>query len=197
MKNLMKSLFIVALFFAGFATEVFGQTSQISENTIEASATVYNNIVVTPGDNLNFGQLVKGEEKIVDITGSLLGDNDAMISRVVVGTFIVSAGTGSDVQLELTLPDELSSGDNKLPISFVDGENSDTYLVGYKIDSSSENATGATRFDPASSVQVKVNNVVSFPSTGIKVFVGGKVVPGNDQPAGVYTDTIKLTASYN
>lgn len=198
MKNLLKSLFIVALVFAGFTTEVFGQTTQNSDASITASATVYDNIVVAKGVDLNFGQLVKGEVKIVDITGSLLGGNDAMTSRVVAGTFTVSAGTGSDVQLALNLPNKLTSESNdELPIYFVDGDEGDIYLVGYKIDSESGNATGATRFNPAESVQVKNNDAVSFPSSGIKVFVGGKVVPANNQPAGEYTGIITLTASYN
>ena len=195
MKKSVKVL-LVAVF--AFGTTFLAQ-AQDRFATISASANVVDELKVTAVDNLEFGVVMQGVNKMVNLTGGV-SDNDASgttgktSATVQTGLFEVYAGAGSSVTLSFTFPAVLNStvGSFSMPIAFnEDANGNDTENLGY---------------GPSDASITRLNlgdNSITFPtnplngSNGINVFVGGVVKPSVSQANGSYTGDIKLTAVYN
>ncbi|MDT8342051.1 MAG: DUF4402 domain-containing protein [Longimicrobiales bacterium] len=134
---------------------------------IQATANVLTPLTVTAGNPLAFGDVFPGVAKTI-------APVDAGV-----GSFGIVGETGAEVTLNFgTLPTQLSSGANTLPISFPSG--------------SAAHGDGAAdvTFDPNS---VETTNLIG---TALSVFIGGTVTPAVAQPAGAYSGNITLTVAY-
>ncbi len=122
--------------------------------------------------DLSFGTLIRG----VPVTVSRFDAANA-------GQFEIRGQRYTELQIILTLPGNLTAGASALlPIEFspVDGGIATDRTVG-----------GTQSFDPSLSV------TVVLPGNGrAYVYLGGTVRPGPQQPVGVYSATITLTAAY-
>lgn len=113
MKKSIKILvaFILA---SSFWSIAHGQSASISAN-----ATVINEIAVARVADLNFGTLVAGQIKSIDMMGNVSISSGTALGSTTRGEFTVSASAGSDVRLSFDLPNNLTgSGSDVLPISF-------------------------------------------------------------------------------
>lgn len=166
MKRLLQ-ITLITFVIAGLTTVASAQQSD--NDNIQANATVIAQLDVTAGSPLNFGDVTPG------ISSSVAYGSG--------GSFSISGGGGASVILDFTLPTNLTSGGNNLPISFS------------TTDANWEDGTtsnGNNVFDPNSP------ETITFPSDGdMSVFIGGTVTPDNTQAAGTYSGTIVLTATYN
>lgn len=136
---------------------------------VAATATVVTPLVVTGTAPLAFGNVFQTVNKTVAAT-------DAASGRFGITGF----GT-SQVALTFTLPANLTSGGNNLPIDQWD------------VRSNGTNAPAtATAFTVVSGTPVNRNLVAN----SLFLFVGGRVVPGAAQAAGAYTGSIVLAAAY-
>jgi len=122
--------------------------------------------------DLNFGALIPG----VPVTISRFDPANA-------GQFEVRGARGTEVQLELTLPDHLTGGaGDLLPLEFTsaDGGIATDRTVG-----------GTHSFDP------RLPATVILPGNGrAYVYLGGTVRPATNQAIGPYGATITLTVAY-
>jgi hypothetical protein len=142
---------------------------QAQSGSIQATATVLTAITVTGTSPLAFGNVTPGVNKTIAIT-----DGTA-------GLFTVAKQAATSVALTFTLPANLTSGANTMPIgSWTGGWNN-----------TANNAAGATSFTPSASA-------TTVPSGGASlwVFVGGTVAPGAAQAAGAYTGTVTMQVAY-
>lgn len=195
MKNLFKVV-VVAVLSLGFGVAAQAQDRSA---TLAASAKVVDALSVTQDQDLNFGIVMQGINKLVNSAGGvadtdLLGeDND---TDVEVGKFLVHAGAGSSVTLSFIVPSVLTNAaanNATMPIAFNQDENeADFMTVAY-------GATSAAQ----TRLEVTGGNSITFPSTqinsktGTYVWVGGVVKPSANQANGSYTGTVTLTAAYN
>lgn len=166
MKRLLQ-ITLVAFIMTGLTTVALAQQSD--NDQITANATVIAQLDVTPGNSLDFGNVTPGVSSSVAYGSG--------------GTFSITGGGGASIDLDFTLPTDLSDGTNFLPISFS------------ATDANWEDGTtssGSNEFDPGA------GTTITFPADGdMTVFIGGTVNPGVGQVAGSYTGTITLTATYN
>lgn len=170
MKTLLKTLLITCVAICA-GTVAYAQGQSANAN-IPANANVIAQLNVTAGNALGFGDVSPGVSKSV------------AISDATAGTFSVTGGGGASVSLGFTLPTNLTSGANNLPIAF------STTDANWEDGISS---LGTNVFDPNAGVSVG-----ALPADGdMTVFIGGTVNPTNGQAAGTYTGTITLTATYN
>jgi hypothetical protein len=137
--------------------------------SIQATATVLSALTVTAGNNLLFGNVTPGVNKTVAIT-----DAGA-------GTFDVSKAANSDVTLSFTLPANLTSGANTLPIG--------TWTGGWN---TTPTPAGATTFTPGAGGHTTGPTA----STALHVFVGATVSPGAAQAAGSYSGNVTMSVVY-
>ena len=137
--------------------------------TIQATATVLSALQVTEGQDLTFGNVTPGVAKTVAIADAGAGRFD-----------IVKAAT-SGVTLSFTLPANLTSGANSLPIG--------TWSGGYN---TTQTPTGATTFTPSAG---GFNTAVT-PGTELYVYVGATVSPGAAQAAGAYSGDVTMSVVY-
>ena len=154
--NTASKLTLAALALTVLATAA--AQAQVNNANITATATVQQPINVSTGQSLNFGNVFPGVAKTIATTDATAGRWD------------VTGQASTLVNLSLTLPINLQSGLNLLPIA--------------------NNAAAATPFpvDGAST---------SLSGTGaLFVWVGGQVNPASNQPAGVYTASVTLTVTY-
>ena len=136
---------------------------------ITATANVFSAITVTGAQNLAFGNVFPGVNKVVAAT-------DAAAGR-----FDLTGQNSANVNLTFTLPAQLTSGGNNLPIGT---------WTGYRNTTNSQ--TGGTAFTPSAAA-----TAAAFSGTGgLFVFVGATVSPAAAQAAGSYTGTVTLTAAY-
>lgn len=138
---------------------------------ITAQANVLTPLTVTGQQDLDFGDVFPGVASTVAVA-------DASAGR-----WLTTGSSGAEIQLAFTLPANLVSGANTLPIVF--GANS----AGYNI---ANIAGAATTFDPASGA---TSNLGVAPAE-LYVWIGGTVTPAVTQPQGLYTGTINLTVNY-
>jgi hypothetical protein len=147
------------------AARVEAQTSA----TIQATATVVSAVTVAAGNNLQFGNVTPGVNKTVAIA-------DAGAGR-----FDVVKAANEGVTLSFTLPTNLTSGGNNLPIgSWTGGWNT------------SATPAGATAFTPSAGG----TNTTATAGTGIFVYVGATVSPAAAQAAGSYTGDVTMSVVY-
>ena len=167
MKRLLQ-ITLITFIIAGLTTVASAQGQSDNDN-IQANATVIAQLDVSAGSPLNFGNVTPGILSSVPYGSG--------------GSFNISGGGGASVILDFTLPTNLTSGGNNLPISF------STTDANWE-DGATSN--GNNVFDPNAS------ETITFPSDGdMSVFIGGTVDPDGAQAAGTYTGTIVLTATYN
>ena len=153
---------------AGFSVGAARVEAQNSAN-IQATATVLSAITVAAGNNLQFGNVTPGVNKTIAIA-------DAGAGR-----FDVTKAANEGVTLAFTLPTNLTSGGNNLPIgSWTGGWNT------------SATPAGATAFTPSAGG----TNTTQTAGTGIFVYVGATVTPAAAQAAGSYTGTVTMSAVY-
>jgi len=165
----MKKLFvtIAVLVVLVLTQDIFAQQTPVTDN-ISAKGTVINHISVTSKRDLDFGNdIVPGVIKTVDKAAANSGK------------FSLAGQPSREISITFTLPSNLLSGANTLPISFT------TTDAGYQ--------TGATivAFNPA------VVQNASFSATGtMDVVLGGKVTPSAGQLSGFYTAPVNISLQY-
>lgn len=148
-------------------------TTAAAQNSanITATAVVQQPITVTGSTTLDFANVFPGVAKTV------------AVSDLTAGLFTVAGQASTNVNLALTLPANLVNGGNNLPIGT---------WTGYK--NTTNNATaGGAAFSPVNGANGGL--VLSGTGAGF-VFLGATVTPAINLPAGTYTSTITLTATY-
>ncbi|HEY7029348.1 MAG TPA: DUF4402 domain-containing protein [Gemmatimonadales bacterium] len=138
---------------------------------ISATATVFQAITVTGANTLAFGNVFPGVAKTV---GAATGGANA-------GRFDLTGQASTAVQLTFTLPGNLTSGANNLPIGTWTGCTNPT-----------NTQAGCTAFTPSGAPSASAFSAAN----ALFVFVGATVTPAANQAAGNYTGTITLTANY-
>ncbi|MEP6572392.1 MAG: DUF4402 domain-containing protein [Gemmatimonadota bacterium] len=143
--------------------------AQTNSANITATAVVQQPITVTGAVQLGFGNVFPGVAKSVAVTGATAG------------RFDILGQASAPANLAFTLPSNLTSGANNLPIGTWTGHVNTT-----------NNASTGTNFTPSASLQP-----FSFSGTGQAfAFVGATVTPASNQVAGTYTGTVTLTVTY-
>ena len=99
------------------------------------------------------------------------------------GKWTVVGEASAEVTLDFTLPANLASGANNLPIAF-----SSTDAGRNTADVSG----GATAFDPA----VQETTTLDGTTGELYVWLGGQVTPASNQPAGIYSAAITVDVNY-
>jgi len=166
MKKLV--LAIVTLVVLVLTQDVFSQQVPVTDN-INAKGTVITHISVTAKRDLDFGtDIVPGVAKTVDK------------SATTSGKFTLAGQISRQIAITFTLPTNLSSGTNLMPITFT------TTDAGYI-----NTGTTMTAFNPA------VVQNASFSATGtMDVYLGGKVTPTAGQVSGLYTAPVTISLVY-
>jgi Domain of unknown function (DUF4402) len=144
--------------------------AQAQSANISATATVLTAMTVTGASPLAFGNVFPGVASTVAATNA---PNS--------GRFDLTGSNSANVNLTFTLPTNLTSGANNLPIGTWTGCRNATNTT-----------AGCTAFTPSASA-----TAAAFSAAGaLYVFVGGTVSPAANQAAGAYTGTVTLTAAY-
>ena len=126
-------------------------------------------ITITGTRNLDFGNVFPGVNKTIAVAAATSGQ------------YQLGGQAGANVNLTFTLPTNLVSGANNLPIGTWTGCTNATNTT-----------TGCTAFTPSGTATPS-----AFSGAGaLWVFVGGTVSPAGAQAAGTYTGTVTLTAAY-
>lgn len=161
---------LVALALAVLALVVFTTPvyAQVNNASITATATVQAPINVTAVSNLDFQNVFPGVAKTVLVTDATAGRWD------------VAGAPNAPVSLNFTLPTNLVSGGNLMPIGTWTGNHNTTA------------APTGTGFTPAGTP-----SAATLSATGaLFVYIGATVSPLSNQLAGVYTAAVTLTVLY-
>ena len=143
--------------------------AQAQSANINATAVVYQAMTVTGARALDFGNVFPGVAKSIAVAAATSG------------RFDLTGQASANVNLTFTLPTNLTSGANNLPIGTWTGCHAAT-----------NNTTGCTTFTPSGSA-----SPTAFSGAGaLFVWVGGTVTPAANQAAGTYNGTVTLTAAY-
>jgi hypothetical protein len=143
-------------------------TANAQSSNIQATATVLTAITVT-GTDLAFGNVTPGVNKTIAITDAGTGK------------FTVTKAAASSVSLSFTLPTNLVSGGNNLPIG--------TWTGGFN--NTADVPASATTFTPSATP-----TVVPSGGASLWVYVGATVSPGAAQAAGSYAGTVTMSIAY-
>ncbi len=144
-------------------------SAQAQSANITATATVFQAMTVTGARTLDFGNVFPGVAKSIGVAAATSG------------RFDLTGQSSANVNLTFTLPTNLTSGANNLPIGTWTGCTNATNTT-----------TGCTSFTPSGTATAS-----AFSGAGaLFVWVGGTVTPGGAQAAGTYTGTVTLTAAY-
>ncbi len=164
----MRATVLSAVLAAGFSFGAATLEAQTSAD-IQATATVLSAVTVTAGNDLQFGNVTPGVAKTIGIADAGAGRFD-----------VIKAAT-QGVTLSFTLPTDLTSGANTLPIgSWTGGWNT------------SATPAGATTFTPSA----VGTNTAATAGTTISVYVGATVTPAAAQVAGSYTGDVTMSVVY-
>lgn len=164
----MRILTRVSAVVVAFLSLNAGGASAQSAN-INATATVFQAITVTGARDLAFGNVFPGVAKTV------------VVSDATSGRFDLTGQSSGNVNVSFTLPANLTSGANNLPIGTWTGCTNGTNTT-----------TGCTSFTPSAGATAS-----AFSGAGaLFVWVGGTVSPAANQAAGAYTGIVTLTAAY-
>lgn len=137
--------------------------------SINATANVYQAMTITGARTLDFGNVFPGVAKSVGVAAATSG------------RFDLTGQASANLNLTFTLPANLTSGANTLPIGTWTGCTNATNTT-----------TGCTAFTPSASA-----TATAFSAAGaLFVWVGGTVSPGAAQAAGVYNGTVTMTGVY-
>ena len=161
------------LTFAALALVLTGVVSahgQGVNGSITATAQVQAPITVTGTQNLSFGNVFPGAAKAV-----------AYADAANAGKFSVAGQASTPVTYSFTLPTNLTSGTNNLPIGS---------WLGY------ENTTSGTSGGSGIVPSGTPSTSTLSGSGALFIFLGATVTPPANQPAGSYTGTVTLTVSY-
>ncbi len=152
----------------GLAVAAPALEAQANNASITATATVQAPIVVAAAANLDFQTVLPGVAKSVAVTDPTAGRWD------------VTGQANAPVTLNFTLPTNLISGANLLPIGSYTGNHNVTA------------SPAGTTFTPSGTP------TAAALSTGglLFVYIGGTVTPAANQAAGVYTAAVTLTVLY-
>ena len=143
--------------------------AQAQSANIQALATVYQPISVAGTRDLDFGTVFPGVAKSIGVAAATSGQ------------FQLGGQASANVNLSFTLPTDLVSAGNNLPIGTWTGCTSGTNTT-----------VGCTGFTPSGAATAS-----AFSGAGaLWVFVGATVTPAAAQPAGNYSGTVTLTAAY-
>lgn len=172
-------------------------SAQQSDNaTASATADVLTAVEVTKQTDLVFGNVTPGNTKTVGVESNIVNGRAGGTTESA-AQFTVSKGAASEVILSFTLPAQLSTTDNdNLAINFAD--DGDTKLsrlttTNAVTGDNQQNFTPGTDF-----VTLTADGYASyFNTTSFYVWLGGTVVPVNNQAQGRYSGEITLTATYN
>jgi hypothetical protein len=137
--------------------------------SITATANVYQAMTITGARTLDFGNVFPGVAKSIGVAAATSG------------RFDLTGQASANLNLTFTLPANLTSGANTLPIGSWTGCTNATNTT-----------TGCTAFTPSASA-----TATAFSAAGaLFVWVGGTVTPGGAQAAGVYNGTVTMTGVY-
>lgn len=136
---------------------------------INATATVYQALTVTGARALDFGSVFPGVAKSI------------VVSDATSGRFDLTGQASANVNVSFTLPTNLTSGANNLPIGTWTGCTNATNTT-----------AGCSSFTPSASATPTAMSGAG----ALFVWVGGTVSPAANQAAGSYTGTVTLTAAY-
>jgi hypothetical protein len=143
--------------------------AQAQSANINATATVFQAMTVSGARDLDFGNVFPGVNKVIGVGAATSGQ------------FALTGQSSANVNLTFTLPANLASGGNNLPIGTWTG-----------CHNTSNSTAGCTAFTPSAAATAS-----AFSGAGsLWVWVGGTVSPAANQAAGVYTGTVTLTAAY-
>ena len=163
----LKSMFAVVAVVALGAP----QAAEAQSASINATATVLTPLTVSAGNDLDFGSVYPGVGTSIAPTAGAAG------------TFSLNGVANAEVDVSFTLPANLVSGGNSLPISFAATDG---------LWNTTNTSAGATTFDPSTGFTARVNAA----DGNMYVFLGGSVAPAGNQVAGDYSAQITLTAAY-
>lgn len=185
MKKILSGLAVLLLI------SLFGFNQEVKAQDINTLATLVQEIVVTAGEPLSFGNIVNriNESKTVNADGSVDGEDfGGTTSR---GDFLIEKAPNIPVSLTFVATNLFLSGPDSDEIEF-DFEGNQFGLL---------SASGVTSvpFDPSTPTIISgTSNDAFFPVTQFQVFLGGTVtVADDDLDEGDYSGTITLTAAYN
>lgn len=165
----MRKLLTFALA-CGLAVVATTAQAQVNNATITATATVQAPIGVAAAANLDFQNVFPGVAKTIGV-----GDATA-------GLWNVTGQTSTPVTLNFTLPANLASAGNLLPIGSWTGNHNTT-----------ASPTG-TSFTPSGTPTAAT--LSTDPVGALYVYIGATVSPATNQPAGTYTAGVTLTVLY-
>lgn len=189
----MKKIYFAALvLMTGFISTVVAEDTD--NDVITGSATVMQAITVTPDQNLNLGMISPNVAKTIDLTGKTTG-GQASNGTELAGRFIVSAGIGTDVNVQFTtLPSNLVyNTSNNLGITYTAGYHIAIPTIGVAFPGTPfTTAATLTNIDAG----IFPTNTIGS-ANAIYVFLGATVSPTLTQVAGLYEANITLTATYN
>jgi hypothetical protein len=162
----MRSSRTVSLIAAGLA---FGASAlQAQSATIQVTATVLSQLTAAAGNPLAFGNVTPGVAKTV------------AASAAAAGSFNLTGQINQGVQVSFTLPTNLTSGANNLPIG--------TWTGFYN----QVNVQGGTAFIPSAAGQ----NATLSGTGRLYLWIGATVTPGGAQAAGSYLASVVLNVVY-
>jgi hypothetical protein len=138
-------------------------------NFVAATADVVTPLTVNSLSPLAFGNVYPGLAKTV-------APADAAAGKLSVAGF-----AGAEVAISFTLPGNLTSGANSLPVGSWSG-----------LHHTSNSTAGATAFTPSATA----TNANLSATGGLWVFLGAQVTPAVGQIAGTYTSTVTMTVAY-
>jgi hypothetical protein len=143
--------------------------AQAQSANINATATVFQAMTVTGARDLDFGNVFPGVAKAVGVAAATSG------------RFDLTGQASANVDLTFTLPANLTSGANNLPIGTWSGCTNGTNTT-----------VACSAFTPSAAP-----TSTAFSGAGaLFVWVGATVTPAGNQAAGSYTGTVTMTAAY-
>ena len=143
--------------------------AQAQSANITATAVVFQAMTVTGARTLDFGNVFPGVAKSIAVAAATSG------------RFDLTGQASANVNVSFTLPTNLTSGVNNLPIGTWTGCTNATNTT-----------VGCTVFTPSAAT-----TATAFSGAGaLFVWVGGTVTPGAAQAAGTYNGTVTLTAAF-
>jgi hypothetical protein len=163
----MRTIKAVSMIVAGLAlgTNILNAQSA----SINATATVLSPITVTAGNPLAFGNVTPGVAKVV------------AASAASAGSFSLTGQASQGINISFTLPTNLVSGGNNLPIGTWTG-----------LTNAANNQAAGVAFTPSASAQAGTTSATGT----FFVWVGGTVTPAAAQAAGAYTGSITMNVVY-
>jgi len=144
--------------------------AQLATFTTTVRAAVVQALEVTPQRDLDFGTVVQGIPETIALT-----DGGA-------GRFRIRGQASTPVLMTFTLPANLVSGANTLPIDSWTGRWNTSAAPG-----------GGTSFTPSGAA---TSATLSGGAGQLFVHLGARVVPSGTQAAGLYAATVTLTVAY-